>query len=48
MARYGYWCKNGCGKKVIFTGWNIKHKHKPKFTCTECGRKYKDIEEVKG
>lgn len=42
MAKYGRWCVNGCGKKVMYTGIDLSGF---KFRCTKCGKKYKEKEE---
>jgi len=43
VCRYTHWCKNGCGKTVVYL---FKPKAKQAYICEECGRKH-SVEEVK-
>ena len=42
MARYGYWCENGCGKRVYY-GYRGDFNQ---FVCSICGNAYKNKAEM--
>jgi len=39
-----HWCPKGCGKRVIFIGYENNSKYVSIYECQSCLRKYKKAE----
>ena len=45
-SRWKKWCRNGCGKKVVYIGITSNILNNFRYKCEECGEEYENKEEV--